>query len=153
MANWILGMGRRESGDDAAGVVFAQTFRAPSWRTADVGTVPENAGGYIRRDPGGTVVLVDAVDLGLAPGSVRRVRADDLESAGFGTHAPDPSMLEAYLKAAGAHDVAWIGIQVASLARPGLSRPVKDALRRLARTLAPGPAALATLPWWSPALE
>ncbi len=155
MANWILGMGRSGDGDDGAGVAFVRAFgrrggpgELAGWRCANVGTVPENAGGLVRRDPGGVVVLVDAADLGLAAGEVRRVRPEELESAGFGTHAPDPAMLDGYLRSAGAREVAWVGIQAERLEGIGLSKPVREGLRRLAGALGKGAEGLGEIGWW-----
>ena len=144
----LLGMGRAGSGDDAAGIVLARTFHAEGWISVEVGTVPENAGGWVRRNPGARVVLVDAIDVGCAPGTVRRVRPEALESAGFGTHAPEPAMLDGYLRLLGAREIVWIGIQARSLEQGrGLSAEVRKALRFVAETLAGGTEKIAALPW------
>ena len=144
----LLGMGRVGSGDDAAGIVLAKAFRAEGWVSVEVGTVPENAGGWVRRNAGGRVVLVDAIDVGLAAGEVRRVRPEALESAGFGTHAPEPAMLDGYLRSLGAREVVWIGVQAGGFeVGRGVSAEVRDGLRLIARILAAGPAKIDELRW------
>lgn len=144
----LLGMGRAGHGDDAAGVVLARAFRAEGWQAAEVGTVPENAGGWVRRNAGGRVVLVDAIDVGCAPGEVWRVRPEGLESAGFGTHAPEPAMLDGYLRAIGAREVVWLGVQAKSLeGGRGVSAEVREGLRRVAAALAGGGEGIDALPW------
>ena len=148
-------MGRSGDGDDGAGVAFVRAFgrkggagERAGWRCEDVGTVPENAGGVIRRAPGGLVVVVDAADLGLSAGEVRRVRPEELESAGFGTHAPEPVLLDGYLRSAGAREVAWVGIQAERLEGRGLSRAVREGLRRLGRVLGKGAEGVGEIGWW-----
>jgi hydrogenase 3 maturation protease len=127
----LLGIGRPGSGDDALGPVFARAFRHPAFRAYPAFTAPENLVSAIRRDAPSAVVVLDAALLPLPPGAIRRVDPATLESAGFGTHAPDPLLLHRYLLTA-APAVHWVAVRP-SLPLEGhrLSPPVKAALRAL----------------------
>lgn len=127
----LLGIGRRGNGDDALGPVFARAFRHPSWTALDAGVCPENFGPVLRRLAPELVVVLDAAQMGMAPGSVRCLAPGELAAAGFGTHAPDPSLLDAFLHMF-APRTLWIGIQPLALRpRTPLSAPVRASLRTL----------------------
>ena len=132
----LLGIGRRGNGDDALGPVFARAFRHPLWTALDAGVCPENFGPALRRLAPELVVVLDAAQMGLPPGTVRCLDPGDLAAAGFGTHSPDPFLLDAFLRLY-ASRTRWIGIQPLSLSPfTPLSAPVKSALRTLPARLA-----------------
>lgn len=134
----LLGIGHRGHGDDALGPVFARAFRHPRWMAVDASTAPENFGPLLRRLSPPLIVLLDAARMGLPPGTVRTLDPATLDASGFGTHAPDPALLDAFLRLY-APRTLWLGVQPASIApRTPLSPPVKSALRTL-------PALLSTL--------
>jgi len=127
----LLGIGRPGSGDDALGPVFARAFRHPSFRSFPAFSSPENLVSAIRRAAPSAVYVLDAALLGLPPGTIRRVDPTSLESAGFGTHAPEPLLLHRYLLTV-APSVLWMSVQPSlPLRGPRLSPPVKAALRTL----------------------
>ena len=134
--NLLLGIGNRRHGDDALGPVFARAFRHPDWRTVDASTAPENFTGLIRRLHPGLLVLLDAADMGLPPGTLRRIEPNEVRSIDFGTHAGSIGQLAAYCSDC-AGRVVILGIQPAgTLPGARLSPPVRAALRTLGRTLA-----------------
>ena len=136
--NLLLGIGNPRHGDDALGPVFARAFRHPEWRTVNAATAPENFTGLIRRLHPDRLVLLDAADLGLPPGTLRRLDPSAIRAGDFGTHAGSLGRLADYL-ADCAGQVVVLGIQPAAV-RPGapLSPPVRAALRNLAAALASG---------------
>lgn len=136
--NLLLGIGNPRHGDDALGPVFARAFRHPDWRCLNASTAPENFTGWIRRQHPDLLVLLDAADLGLPPGTLRRLDPDAIQSADFGTHAGSIGQLANYLSDA-AGRIVILGIQPAGTT-PGqrLSPPVRAALKQLAATLAAG---------------
>ena len=136
--NLLLGIGRAGHGDDGLGPVFARAFRHPDWRGIAAGTVPENYTGLVRRLHPDLLVLLDAADMGLPPGTLRRLSPADVRARDFGTHAPSIGQLADFL-ADCAGRVVVLGIQPASVA-PGarLSAPVRAALKSLGRRLASG---------------
>ncbi|HOO21601.1 MAG TPA: hydrogenase maturation protease, partial [Kiritimatiellia bacterium] len=99
-------------------------------------TAPENFTGLVRRLHPDTLVLLDAADLGLPPGTLRRLDPAAIASGDFGTHAGSLGQLAAYLSDC-AGQVIILGIQPGPTT-PGtrLSTPVRAALQTLARSLA-----------------
>ena len=136
--NLLLGIGNPRHGDDALGPVFARAFRHPGWRGINASTAPENHAGLIRRLRPELLVLLDAADMGLPPGTLRRLDPDTIQSGDFGTHAGSIGQLANYLSDC-AGRIVILGIQPADTT-PGarLSSPVRAALQALGRSLASG---------------
>lgn len=136
--NLLLGIGNPRHGDDALGPVFARAFRHPDWRCVNAATAPENFAGLVRRLHPDLLVLLDAADLGLPPGTLRRLDSDAVAAGDFGTHAGSLGQLAEYLSDC-AGRVVILGIQPAGTV-PGarLSAPVRTALKALGHELAAG---------------
>lgn len=135
----LLGIGRPGAGDDAAGVALARLLRRrrpAGWTLIAAETNPENFVGAIARLAPREVVLVDACEMGCAPGTVKELRANETTGGAFGTHAPDMEMFAAFLAscAPGAR-LRLLAIQPETLAPGPMSRPVHDAVLRLADQL------------------
>ena len=116
----ILGVGSELRGDDAAGVVVARrvsaAVRSPKVLVVDCGPAPENYTWRVRRFSPSHVVLVDAVEAGMPPGSVGLYGEEDVEEAPFtSTHRPSLKLLSRYLRLSMGVKVALLGIQPASL--------------------------------------
>ena len=137
--NGLLGVGNARLGDDALGPVFARAFRAEGWFGWNGGIAPENYVSVVRRSGVEHLVLLDAAEMGLAPGSIRLLVPGCIASTGgFGTHAPSLEGLAGYL-ATFVPEVHVVGIQPLSC-RFGerLSPPVHAALRHLGPLLRAG---------------
>ena len=134
----LLGIGHPRHGDDALGPVFARAFRHPDWRGVNTATAPENFAGFVRRLHPDLLVLLDAADMGLPPGALRRLDPAAIQSGDFGTHAGSIGQFANYL-ADCVGQIVILGIQPAATI-PGtrLSPPVRAALQALGRTLASG---------------
>jgi len=95
----VMGIGNPCRGDDAAGSMVAQQISdAPGVRVIDAQDVPES---YFRQVVGegpDTVVLIDAVDLGSAPGSVALLDKDQVAGYWPSTHRMPLSLLMDYLE-------------------------------------------------------
>ena len=136
--NLLLGIGNPRHGDDGLGPLFARVFRHPEWRCVNAATAPENFASLVRRLHPELLVLLDAADLGLPPGTLRRLDPAAIRAGDFGAPAGSIGQLAEYLADCAGH-VVVLGIQPAGT-RPGarLSPPVRAALHALGRTLASG---------------
>ncbi len=136
--NLLLGIGNPRHGDDGLGPLFARAFRHPDWRGINAATAPENFTGLVRRLRPELLVLLDAADMGLPPGTLRRLDPGKIRGRDFGTHAPSIGQLADYLSDCAGRVVVF-GIQPATV-RPGdrLSPPVRATLKTLGRALASG---------------
>lgn len=80
--NVLLTVGNGMMGDDGAGVLLAQMLRdAPleDWAALNGGSAPENVLHRIREMDASRVLVVDAADMDLEPGAIRRIHADKLD--------------------------------------------------------------------------
>ena len=141
---WV-GLGNLDLGDDAVGLRFgtrlASALPAPH-RVYLAGTAPERYVRELREERFDTVVFVDAVDFGAAPGSVAWFASRELAALypPVSTHKI-PLPLLARLISEGARTKVWLlGIQPASL-RPGngLSAIVAATVDQLAQFFASQP--------------
>ena len=136
----IVGIGNTLRGDDGAGPELIKQLKNSKLLTLnsklsliDVGEVPENYLGKIAEHKPDTKVLVDAVDFGGPPGSVRTVEQDTLKEEGFSTHNTSIKLTMKYLKTKTKGLVFLLGIQPIKNLQMGreLSEPVKQAVRRI----------------------
>ena len=136
--NLLLGIGNPRHGDDGLGPVFARAFRHPDWRCVNAATAPENFTGLVRRLHPDVLVLLDAADLGLPPGTLRRLDPGAIQSGDVGTHAGSIGRIANYLSDC-AGTIVILGIQPASIESGArLSASVRAALKALGRELAAG---------------
>lgn len=112
--NVILTVGNSMMGDDGAGPLLASLLRrspVPGWQVVDGGSAPENAMHRVRALAPERVLVVDATEMGLAPGEIRlvddRFVADDFVMT---THDLPVSFLIASLRET-VPDVRLLGIQ------------------------------------------
>jgi hydrogenase 3 maturation protease len=142
----VLAVGSRLRGDDAAGLLAADALAQVGWPQAARpqvaifrgDTAPENLTGELRRFRPTHVVVLDAADMGRAPGHVEVLAADDLRDAGsFSTHRPPLSVLATYLSGSLGCQVLVVGIQPATCEFGGpASAAVAAATRRVAAAIA-----------------
>jgi len=110
----VLTAGSVLRADDAAGPVLSRRLEEepiPGWVTFDGGLTPEDEIGAVKRLAPSRLVLVDAADMALAPGSVRRLtKADVAHNSMFTTHSLPLTILIEELEGVCA-DITFIGIQ------------------------------------------
>ena len=136
--NLILGIGNPLHGDDGLGPLFARAFRHSDWLGINAATAPEIFTGLVRRLRPEWLILLDAADMGLPPGTLRRLDPADVHGRDFGTHAPSIGQLAEYLSDC-AGRVVILGIQPATTAAgTRLSPAVRATLKTLGLTLASG---------------
>ena len=89
----VLGVGRREHGDDAVGPLLID--RLPTGADLvgiDCGTAPENFLGVVARHHPGLVLCVDACHTGAPAGTIHLLSPNQLAHTGLGTHGLTPAL-------------------------------------------------------------
>jgi hydrogenase 3 maturation protease len=108
----VWGVGNPLMGDDIVGCLTVQRIneaRAPHVTALDCGVTPENYIARLRRDPPDVLVIVDAAAMGTAPGEIRRIELDDVDSVIFSSHGiPLSNVLMDFQEDL---DIVFIGIQ------------------------------------------
>ena len=140
----VVGIGNRLAGDDGAGSAVAERVAGRiAGRVIDAGVAPENHLEPMLLDEPDTILLVDAVDFGGAPGEVRILDARALATGGLSTHATSLRMVRDYLSARSPARVVLVGIQPGHLRLgDGLSAEVQASVTavadRVAELVGPG---------------
>ncbi len=120
----IIGIGNELNGDDAAGILavralsnivrdreFVDHSRPTVFLTIEAGIAPEAFTGPLRRFQPDLVILIDAAELGEAPGTIRWFDWSEVEGMSASTHTLPPSVLARYLTNEFGCHVKLIGIQ------------------------------------------
>ena len=133
----IVGIGNILRLDDAFGPALIEKLEGKVPAVCiDAGSAPENYVGVIGREKPDTVLIVDAVYLGLKPGQYRILAADELSRAGLTTHDISPSMFIEYLKERTEADIYILGVQPVRVALgEGLSHKMKEALEEISKLI------------------
>lgn len=130
----ILGIGNTLRADDAAGSLLARRLkdRLP-FSVIDAGVSPENYLEKITQHKPDTLVIIDAVDFGGAPGEFKVLKADEIKTANlFTTHNASLALTINYLQNNLKVDIIILIIQPKSLKlSETLSPEVAEALNRL----------------------
>jgi hydrogenase 3 maturation protease len=83
----VVGVGNRLRGDDAAGPLLIDRLQGmPGLTCVDAGSALENHVGAVIRGRPDTVLLVDAMHLGLSPGQYELLEPDRIQERGLSTH-------------------------------------------------------------------
>lgn len=109
----ILGVGNALKGDDSVGPYVVERLSecaVETLKAIDCGTVPENYTSVVRRLRPDYLVIVDAADMGLPPGSIRIVPKSRAGALGLSTHSMPLSMFMDYVDGLVGH-VTLVGIQ------------------------------------------
>lgn len=98
----ILGVGNVLKQDDGAGPALVKRLATcdlrPETYVIDAGTAPENFTGKIRQIKPDTLVIVDAVDFGEQPGSVKIMGVEEFGVRSFSTHNVSLKTFVGFLK-------------------------------------------------------
>ncbi|MCZ0862460.1 hydrogenase 3 maturation endopeptidase HyCI [Methanocorpusculum vombati] len=137
----VLGVGNSLHGDDGAGPATAAGVAAlglPGVAAYDCGTAPENFTGVVRRAAPDLLVIVDAAEMGLPAGSVRRIPAERICDTAIGTHMLALSHLVRFLADA-AGRIVVVGVQPFWMGeREGLSAEVERGVAEVVRCVREG---------------
>lgn len=138
-SNVLLAVGSVLRGDDAAGPLLAKLMTdspVEGWSVIDGGQCPEDELGVIRRQQPETVLVFDAADMGLPPGTVRNLSAGDVATnCLISTHAlPITFLLDEIENMA--KRVVFLGIQPADTTffaplTPAVRESVKELFERI----------------------
>lgn len=138
----MLGVGNELNGDDAAGVAVVRRLRMrlpprPQVLLLEGGAAPENFTGVLRRFAPHWVVLVDAAQMGEAPGWILWLDWRDAEGLSASTHTLPPTVLAEFLIHEISCGVGLLGIQPRQIDfDEPMSAPVRKAVRAAADGLA-----------------
>jgi len=133
----LIGVGNEMNGDDGIGVYVAKNFRHENWVAIDCETVPENYIGEIGKYKPEEIVIVDASDMGLKPGSIRRIPKEKIGRASFSTHSIPLSLFMSHVEELFHSKVHLIGIQPKSMYGE-INEEVKEAGKKLIEYLKSG---------------
>lgn len=114
MTDVVFTVGNDMRADDGAGPLLAALLAenpVPGWEAVDGGAAPENCTHRVRALEPARVLVVDAADMGLAPGTVRVIGEDRVASHFLiTTHAIPLNFLIASLRET-IPEIAFLGIQ------------------------------------------
>ncbi len=138
----VVTVGNDMMGDDAAGPLLAQMIgEAPldGWELVDGGSAPENQMHQVREIGPQVVVLVDAAEMGLAPGDVRLLDEDAVADQFIMTTHNMPLVYVIRLLKEFVPLVVFVGIQpeIVAFGLP-ISAPVRQAVQAIYQQLALG---------------
>ena len=130
----IVGIGNTLRGDDGFGPALVEKLTGKITAVClDVGSAPENYTGKIVKEKPDTILLVDALHLGLAPGKYEILKKDQILKSGFSTHDVSPHMFIDYLESRTGADIYMLGVQPENLSTGlEMSASVKAALEEIA---------------------
>ncbi len=133
----LAGVGVVERGDDGFGPLLARRLAGlPNLCALDCEERLEDHTGDIAREDPDTVLIADALDLGVEPGRCALVSAGALASFDGGTHRASLATTMRYLEQRTGAAVFLIGMQPAVITdRPALSPAVAEGLEALAALL------------------
>ncbi len=96
----IVGIGNIIRGDDGLGPKFIELMKArpAAAQLFDCGTAPENYIFPILSTLCDTVALIDAADMGIAPGGLKIFSLDEISTVSFSTHNPSPRLFTDLLR-------------------------------------------------------
>lgn len=138
----VLGAGSVLKADDGAGVllverlqeVFAAQF--PNLLLCPGETAPENFTGKIKSFSPTHILVVDAADVGLAPGEMVEINPQDIGGPTFCSHMLPIRVMIDYLAAETGADITLVGIQPQSIEFDAPMTPkVEDAVGVLFKAL------------------
>jgi len=101
MKNVVICIGNRYNGDDAIGPYVADKLKQEDldeFLILDCSTVPENFTSLVKKNNPTNLIIVDATDMGLSSGEMRRISKDMIGSMHVSTHNIPLSILVSYLE-------------------------------------------------------
>jgi hydrogenase 3 maturation protease len=129
MRGLVITVGNEMKGDDGAGPLLARLLsHSPleAWEVIDAGTMPEDYIHRIRRLKPDLLVLVDAADMGLEPGSVRLLSEEEVAEQFILTTHNLPLSFFIHAVREIVHGIRFIGIQPGNIS---FGAPMTSAVR------------------------
>ncbi|MFC1501320.1 hydrogenase 3 maturation endopeptidase HyCI [Elusimicrobiota bacterium] len=108
----FAGIGNVLKGDDGLGPEIIRKLRSEvSFSLIECGEVPENYLKQITNHKSGSIVFVDAVDMGKDPGEAELLDVNQLLQTGMFTHGMSLNMMIDYVKKETDADIYLLGVQ------------------------------------------
>lgn len=118
----IVGVGNTLRGDDGFGSILIEKLKKNFEEIGDrqyksipilidAGNAPENYAGKIAKEKPDTILIVDAIDLGLKPGEYEIIKRTDMVETGFTTHNMSLSMFIEFLEKETGAEIYILGVQ------------------------------------------
>ena len=133
----IFGMGNLLRGDDALGPLLVNKLQGKvNAECINAENAPEKYIGKVIKLAPDTLIIIDAVHLGMSSGKYRLLRPEKLTGVGFSTHdIPLPDLVE-YIKTEIDVEIYILGVQPEQLVLgESLSDPVKKTIQTLENLL------------------
>ena len=116
MRTAVCGIGNRIRGDDGAGPEIVDHLRNTLEESGDLllldcESAPENVLGDIQNFKPDKVILIDAVDIGKAPGTIGIVDIHSIKKQAMSTHKLPISMFIDYLQTRMKFKLIFVGVQ------------------------------------------
>lgn len=110
----LLGVGSEFHGDDYVGVEICKRLKNKISKKVSIieaGVSPENFAGKLRRINPSHIIMFDAADMKLEPGTVKLINSSEIGGLSISTHHLPLSLFIEYLKRTINSSVILIGIQ------------------------------------------
>jgi hydrogenase 3 maturation protease len=110
----LLGVGSEFHGDDYVGVEICKRLRNKVSKKVSIieaGVSPENFTGKLRKINPSHIIIFDATDMNLEPGTVKLIHSSDIGGLSISTHHLPLSLFMEYLEKTINSSVILIGIQ------------------------------------------
>lgn len=134
----IVGIGNTMRGDDGFGPALVERLKGKLKAVCiDSGSAPENYTGKIVKENPDTILLVDALHLGRAPGEYELLKKEEILNSGFSTHDISPKLFIEYLEDQTHADIYMLGVQPKDISfGQEMSSEVKKTVKEIADVIA-----------------
>ena len=135
----LLGVGSELRGDDAAGMLVAETVSKKSKKVKVFfgSTAPENLAGEIIKYEPSHIIIVDTADIKQKPGTVLLLNAEDLaQGVSLSTHKLPPKVMMDYFAKELKCKIFIVGIQPKTIKFDAtVSKEVKSSVKMVASAI------------------
>ncbi|MEM2145775.1 MAG: hydrogenase maturation peptidase HycI [Candidatus Jordarchaeaceae archaeon] len=135
----LLGVGSEFHGDDYVGMEICKRLKRKTSKNVSIieaGVCPENFVGKLRKINPSHVIVLDAADMNMQPGTVKIINSSEIGGLSISTHHLPLSLFIDYLKKAINASVIFIGIQPKSTGlSESLSPEIEKTVQNLSRIL------------------
>jgi len=133
----VVGVGNPIKGDDGFGPALIERIKdKTSMVCIDAGSTPESYAGKIIKERPDTILIVDAVHLGVSAGEYDILKSSEIEKSGFTTHDISPRMFLDYLERETGSNIYMLGVQPENISFGAeMTESVEKTLREIARLI------------------